>query len=94
MKGGLSGTSVVRLYFKHQVTPKDKSYLVGPKLWDDVSSKAMTLSASTCTIAPAIFWWNNFDRFVDASSGENSIHSTPGVAFQQRTENTALGLIL
>ena len=42
------------------------------------------------SVAPTIFWWNNFDRFVDASLGENS-HSTPGVAFQEGMESKTLG---
>ena len=41
-------------------------------------------------VAPTILWWDNFDRFIDSSSGENSIHNTPGVAFQEKTENTVL----
>ena len=31
---------------------------------------------------PIIFWWDNFDRFVDNLTGGGSIHNTPGIAFQ------------
>ena len=29
--------------------------------------------------APTIFWWDNFDRFVDTGSEGGSIHNTPGI---------------
>ena len=36
--------------------------------------------------APTIFWWDNFDTFVDTGIG--SIHNTPGIAFQEETTDT------
>ena len=40
------------------------------------------------SIAPTVFWWDSFDRFVDVPTGAGSIHNTPGVAFQEVTEET------
>ena len=40
---------------------------------------------SSSTMVPTIFWWDNFDRFVDNLSGAGSIHNTPGIAFQVET---------
>ena len=34
---------------------------------------------------PTIFWWDNFDRNIETSSGAGSIHNTPGIAFQEHT---------
>ena len=38
--------------------------------------------------APVIFWWDNFDSFVDTGNGAGSIHNTPGIAFQEETVET------
>ena len=32
-----------------------------------------------------IFWWDNFDRNIETSSGAGSIHNTPGIAFQEES---------
>ena len=40
------------------------------------------------SIVPTIFWWDNFDRFVDNLTGAGSIHNTPGIAFQEETDDT------
>ena len=40
------------------------------------------------TCAPVIFWWDNFDRFVDTGTGAGSIHNTPAIAFQEETCDT------
>ena len=37
---------------------------------------------------PTVFWWDNFDRFVDDNVGVGSIHNTPGIAFQKEMEDT------
>ena len=42
--------------------------------------------ANVC--APVIFWWDNFDSFVDTGNGAGSIHNTPGIAFQEETVET------
>ena len=42
---------------------------------------------STCTV-PTVFWFDNFDSFVDNNTGAGSIHNTPGVAFQEETSST------
>ena len=39
---------------------------------------------------PTVFWWDNFDQNVDIEAGGGSIHNTPGVAFQEKTEPTKL----
>ena len=38
--------------------------------------------------APTIFWWDNFDQFVDTGTGDGSIHNTPRIAFQEEISNT------
>ena len=38
--------------------------------------------------APTVFWFDNFDSFVDNNTGAGSIHNTPGVAFQEETSAT------
>ena len=38
--------------------------------------------------APTIFWWDNFDRFIDTGTGGGSIHNTPGIAFQEQSADT------
>ena len=46
---------------------------------------SLPLQPKTSTsVAPIIFWWDNFDRFVDTGSGGGSVHNTPGVAFQEK----------
>ena len=40
------------------------------------------------SIVPTIFWWDNFDRFVDNLTWAGSIHNTPGIAFQEETNDT------
>ena len=30
-----------------------------------------------------VFWWDNFDRNIETTSGAGSIHTTPGIAFQE-----------
>lgn len=40
-------------------------------------------SKSLDAVAPAIFWWDNFDRKTESRSGKSSIHNTPSVAFQE-----------
>ena len=40
------------------------------------------------TLKLMIFWWDNFDRFVDNYTGGCSIHNTPGIAFQEETNDT------
>ena len=32
-----------------------------------------------------IFWWDNFDRNIETVSGAGSVHSTPGVVFQENS---------
>lgn len=45
---------------------------------------------------PTIFWWDNFDRNVETTSESGSLHTTPGIAFQEvdgctmRSENVSL----
>ena len=34
-------------------------------------------------LADVIFWWNNFDGKIVLTSKKDSIHNTPGVAFQE-----------
>ena len=34
-----------------------------------------------------IFWWDNFDRFVDTGARVGSIHNTPGIACQDETSD-------
>ena len=43
---------------------------------------------NSSSLVPTIFWWDNFDRFVDNLTGGGSIHNTPGVAFQEETPET------
>lgn len=43
---------------------------------------------STSDIVPIVFWYDNFDRFVDSPTGAGSIHNTPGIAFQEKTSRT------
>ena len=38
--------------------------------------------------APVVFWWDNFDSYVDTGTGAGSIHNTPGIAFQEETDET------
>ena len=37
---------------------------------------------------PMIFWWDNFDRFVDNLTGGGSIHNTPDIAFQEEVDGS------
>ena len=37
---------------------------------------------------PTSFWWDNYDRNVDAACGGGSIHNTPGIAFQEHSVGT------
>lgn len=32
---------------------------------------------------PIMFWWDNFEWFVDTSTEGGSIQNTPGIAFQE-----------
>lgn len=32
---------------------------------------------------PTMFWWDNFEWFVDTSTEGGSIQNTPGIAFQE-----------
>ena len=40
------------------------------------------------SIVPLVLWFDNFDKFVDNTTGAGSIHNTPGVAFQEETSST------
>ena len=35
-----------------------------------------------------MFWWDNFDRNIETSSGGGSIHNTPGIVFQEQSSDT------
>ena len=35
-----------------------------------------------------IFWWDNFDRNAETSTGGGSIHNTPAIVFQEQSSNT------
>ena len=37
-----------------------------------------------------IFWWDNFDRNVETATGAGSVHTTPGVAFQEESSAAVL----
>lgn len=37
-----------------------------------------------------IFWWDNFDRNVETTTGAGSVHTTPGVAFQEESSEAIL----
>ena len=37
---------------------------------------------------PTVFWWDNFNRNVDIKAEGGSIHNTPRVVFQERTDST------
>ena len=37
---------------------------------------------------PTVFWFDNFDSFIDNNTGAGSIHNTPGVAFQEENDST------
>eukprot|EP00112_Aurelia_sp_Birch-Aquarium-sp1_P016994 Seg390.3 transcript_id=Seg390.3/GoldUCD/mRNA.D3Y31 product="hypothetical protein" protein_id=Seg390.3/GoldUCD/D3Y31 len=37
-----------------------------------------------------VFCWDNFDKNIDSSSGQGSIHNIPATAFQEETANTIL----
>ena len=39
------------------------------------------------TKVPTVFWWDNFDRNIETTTGAGSIHNTPGVVFQEKTEH-------
>ena len=55
------------------------------------SKKGMTLPIQPKNLessAPIIFWWDNFDRFVDTGTRGESIHNTPGIGFQEETSDT------
>lgn len=44
-----------------------------------------------------MFWWDNFDRKIDRLGGGGSIHTTPGIAYQEtvegsRTENFTINI--
>ena len=43
---------------------------------------------SQSSFVPTVFWFDNFDSFVDNNTGAGSIHNTPGVAFQEENEMT------
>ena len=47
-----------------------------------------------------IFWWDNFNRNIETASGSESIHNTPGIAFQEvssqavnREENISIPML-
>lgn len=41
-------------------------------------------------LVSTIFWWDNFNRNVETSSGTGSIHNTPGIAVQEESTGTVL----
>ena len=47
-----------------------------------------TAQAEVSECYSKIFWWDNFDRFVDTGTGGESIHNTPGTASQDETSDT------
>eukprot|EP00794_Sanderia_malayensis_P013273 gene13273-14641_t len=36
------------------------------------------------------FWWDNFDRNIETSTGTASLHNTPGIMFQEETNETCV----
>ena len=42
----------------------------------------------SCSTIPTIFWFDNYDAFVDNTTGAGSIHNTPGIAFQEETSSS------
>ena len=61
------------------------------ELSEQFSKNGMTLPVQprdSAACAPVIFWWDNFDKFVDTGTGAGSIHNTPGIAFQEETYET------
>ena len=37
-----------------------------------------------------IFWWDNFDRNIETALGAGSIHTKPGIAFQEDSATTVM----
>ena len=61
------------------------------ELSEQFSKNDMTLPIQpkdSGSYAPTIFWWDNFDRFIDTGTGGGSIHNTPGIAFQEQSADT------
>ena len=55
---------------------KDKRFLKNDMV---LPSQAQVSESS----GPIMFWWDNFEWFVDTSTEGGSIQNTPGIAFQE-----------
>eukprot|EP00795_Rhopilema_esculentum_P007883 gene7883-13766_t len=48
------------------------------------------LPSDTTQKVATSFWWDNFDRNIETSSGASSLHNTPGILFQEETDNVRI----
>ena len=52
----------------------------------DTQSQCLPIQPKNqCSVVPTVFWFDNYDAFVDNNTGADSIHNTPGIAFQEET---------
>ena len=55
----------------------------------DSNSQSLPIQPKdTSSTVPTVFWFDNFDSFIDNNTGAGSIHNTPGVVFQEETSST------
>ena len=60
------------------------------KIYGSSSVTQPVQSKAEEAVAPTLFWWDNFDRKIETTSGKGSTHNTPEVAFQEITDDTTL----
>ena len=61
------------------------------ELVQNYKSQSLQLPLIPCTPeskVSTIFWWDNLDRNIETTSGEGTIHNTPGIAFQEISESS------
>eukprot|EP00794_Sanderia_malayensis_P002237 gene2237-2552_t len=86
--------SLLKFFFK-TLFSSDSHHPIGERIERIVMSLSDDISMSlNLPLHPAdegskvstIFWWDNFDRNIETSSGSGSIHNTPGIVFQEASE--------
>ena len=56
--------------------------------FDSQSSSLPLQPINSSVTVPTVYWFDNYDSFVDNNTGAGSIHNTPGVAFQEKTDSS------
>ena len=54
----------------------------------DTKDMRLPIQPKDHSTVPTLFWFDNYDSFIDNNTGADSIHNTPGIAFQEEVSSS------